>query len=213
MPNERAHEILAGIAKPPHPDYEHKTWEEPFGLFSGRPHHVLRRYAMRLALTTLAAPAFVIAMLAVMVNYSGPSELWAAMQPIDSKLKPVNAGVPNVETAVRDLSERAPEPVAASAKANSDCFQRLALADQAKLDRCSKVVYQTLINLEKEAGSPVVQNTLEAKVEQRQVIQQLRLAATEVCRVSWAKRKTYDAFEFDNPACEASQVLLASDTR
>lgn len=167
---------------------------------------------MRNAFATLLTPVFIVGMVALLLTYPSPRELWVAMQPVEASPKIVNAGAPIVETAIRDMSATGLVAVASRSTIDPDCFRGLALADEAKLNRCARVVYQALIELERESGSPTVRNTLEATRGTKRVVEQLRLAATEVCRVKWAKQiKPTD--EFTSPACEVSQVALASDRR
>ena len=168
---------------------------------------------MRRALTTLAAPLFAGLMAVTIFAYPTPQELWSDIQPIEQDLLPVNGGGPNVEAVIRNIAVSSPASAASdTALDNQDCFQKLALADTAKLDRCARVVYQALIDMEKNASSPPVRQTLEATNSHERVVQQLRLAATEVCRVTWSKKAVGDA-GLNSPACDASQVLLASDLR
>jgi hypothetical protein len=132
-----------------------------------------------------------------------------AMTPLERDMKPVAAGGPNDETVITDLSRKLPNDVAGTATDNADCFRDLALADKAKLDRCATVVYQTLIDVEQYAALPKVREHLKAG-DKRRIAEQLQLAASEVCRIKWAKNPV-DELTFESPACAAAQVQLASD--
>lgn len=160
---------------------------------------------MRMVVTTLLAPVFVITVGLLMANYSGPSELWASLQPIKTDIRPAD-GASDVETAVRDAAKQLPQVDLAAG--NSDCFRDLAAADQAKLDRCASVVYETLADVQRYANEPAVQQALREPDRER-LIMQLQLAAAEVCRVKWVR--TSGSFSFDSPACEASNLRLVSD--
>lgn len=160
---------------------------------------------MRMVVTTLLAPIFVITVGLLMANYSGPSELWASLQPIKSDIRPAD-GASDVETAVRDAAVRLPQVDIAAG--SSDCFRDLAIADKAKLDRCATVVFETLADVERYAGEPAVRQALR-EPEKERLIMQLQLAAAEVCRVKWVR--TDGAFSFDSPACAASNLRLVSE--
>ena len=165
---------------------------------------------MRTALTTLFAPIFVVVMVGVVLAYPSPTDLWDSMKPLEVQVKPVATGGPSVQKIVTDLSSGLPEDVADRSRENADCFQNLAIADKQKLDRCAGFVYQALIEVEQLANAPVVQKTFET-ADQRVLVQQLRLAATEVCRIKWAKSQIIGELAIRSPACEVSQVQLASD--
>lgn len=160
---------------------------------------------MRMVVTTLLAPIFVVAVGFLMANYSSPSELWASLQPIKSDIRPAD-GASNVEEAVRDAAKQLPEVNIADG--SEDCFRDLAVADQAKLDRCAKVVFEVLADVERHADEPAVRQALREPDKER-LIMQLQLAAAEVCRVKWVR--TVGAYSFDSPACEASNLRLVTD--
>lgn len=160
---------------------------------------------MRMIVTTLLAPVFVVAVGLLMANYSGPSELWASLQPIKSDIRPAD-GASNVEEAVRDAAKQLPQVDLAAG--SEDCFRDLAIADQAKLDRCARVVYETLAEVERNVDVPAVQQALR-QPEKERLIMQLQLAAAEVCRVKWVR--TNGAYSFNSPACEASNLRLVTD--
>ena len=160
---------------------------------------------MRMVVTTLLAPVFVVAVGLLMANYSSPSELWASLRPIKSDIRPAD-GASNVEEAVRDVAKQLPQVDLATG--SEDCFRDLAVADKAKLDRCAGVVYQVLADVERHKNEPAVQQALREPDRER-LIMQLQLAAAEVCRVKWVR--TNGAFSFDSPACEASNLRLVSD--
>lgn len=160
---------------------------------------------MRMVVTTLLAPVFVVAVGLLMANYSSPSELWASLQPIKSDIRPAD-GASDVETAVRDVAKQLPEVNLTAGSA--DCFRDLAAADQAKLDRCATVVYETLADVQRYKDEPTVQQALREPDRER-LIMQLQLAAAEVCRVKWVR--TTGTFSFDSPACAASNLRLVTD--
>lgn len=166
---------------------------------------------MRYALTTIFAPVVTLGLIVAMANYRTPGDLLMAFAPISDQLITVDAGGPNAEAVITDLSGNLPDSVARTATNNADCFRDLTLADKAKLDRCGAVVYQTLIDVQEFANTPIIRDRMNI-TDQRRIFEQLQLAASEVCRIKWSKNPV-DKFEFSSPACEAAQVQLASDVR
>lgn len=165
---------------------------------------------MKTALTTFLAPLFLVFMIGVVLAYPSPSDLFTALQPLKPKQTQVAAGGPSVQTIVTDITEGIPETVANRSIANADCFQDLAQADDQKLDRCAKFAYQTLIEVERYANAPVIQQTFQT-ADNKALVQQLKLAATEVCRIKWATNRLPVKWAINTPVCEVSEVQLASE--
>jgi hypothetical protein len=163
---------------------------------------------MHRVIALVAAPVLATMTFGLISTYSSPSELWASVQPVDRELRVVSAGNDHVATVVTDIAAQLPEPASRRTTANSDCFANLALADGKKLDRCARVVYQALIDVEKmNVGS--VQQTMDAPDKTR-MVEQLKLAATEVCRNAWVNDRVDNALP-ENPACETAQIQVALD--
>lgn len=163
---------------------------------------------MRNILSALAAPVFVAFSLLVVTAFPAPADLFATLAGQPGSVKPVDTGArPTVEDTLKRLSEKAsPAAGAYVAQATTqDCFSSMAGADQAKLDRCARVVYMALSEVEKNMDEPTVRYAL-GSPDTEKLVSNLRLAAAEVCRRSWLKEPV--ALE-TNPACEASGVQLA----
>lgn len=169
----------------------------------------MRRSVMWRALSTIAAPFFAIGVVALVVAFPTPYDLAEALRPVPDN-KPVAAGGPSVEKVVTDLSSGLPEAVTDRSLENADCFQNLAIADKAKLDRCAEFAYQTLIDVQQHADNPAVQQTFQT-ADNKRFFQQLKLAAAEVCRIQWAGQGGKTRYAVQTPACTAAEVKLASD--
>jgi hypothetical protein len=163
---------------------------------------------MRQVTISVLAPFAALAAIGLAITYPGPTELWAGIQPVNQEIRVVDAGGTHASSVVQDITaSHLPEPAKQQPVANRDCFQDLALADQAKLDRCSRVVYQALIEVEKANRVPVI--TTLATASNNRLVERLKYAATEVCRSSWAKQPVNKP-NLDSPACEAAQIEIAS---
>lgn len=140
--------------------------------------------------------------------YSSPQELWASVQPLNGDVRVVNAGAGHEEDVVRNIALKFPAGVGSVPAANRDCFQDLAQADAVKLDRCAGVVYQALIEVERQARKPVVSTAL-ATADKARVVEQLKFAAAEVCRSTWSNTKQKRLMQ--SPACEVAEIRVALD--
>lgn len=161
---------------------------------------------MRRVMLTLFAPIFAVGMLLVTALFPTPGDLIASISPVGTKLQPVDTGV-SVDGSASEYSfaRRLANTAGPQAARNADCFEDLKLADQAKLDRCAVVVYRALAEVEQNGGPFRANERMIASLPDEQVIKQLRLAATEVCRAKWARST---ALPSDSPACELAQVSL-----
>lgn len=163
---------------------------------------------MRGILSAMVAPVFVAFSLLVVTAYPSPADLVLTLAGQPGSPKPVDTGArPSVEATLKRLSGQA-SPIAESyveQASSQDCFASMAGADQARLDKCARVVFLALSELEKHGDEPSVRYALGSR-DQEKLVSNLRLAAAEVCRRSWLKEPV--ALE-KNPACEASGVQLA----
>lgn len=157
---------------------------------------------MRSLLGTVLAPGFAVAALFLAAFVPPPSEIAMAFKPIGSEVNVVTAaGDPsNEREALNTIAGRIKLAAGPAIGDNADCFDDLALADQTKLDRCGRVVYQALAEVERD---PRVFETDVAHADPRALVQELRLAATEVCREKWARTGRVPA---DSKTC---QLVLA----
>ena len=163
--------------------------------------------AMRSVAMTILAPMFAAVSCGLVLLYPNPAALVSELRPVGVVMSPVTeVGKTNADTAIETLAARVTDPEAGAASENADCFQDLSLADRAKLDRCAEVVYRALAEVEATRENPFVQQALNGG-NREQVVQQLRLAATEVCRLKWTRHD--GGVPTDSPACEVS--LLGVD--
>lgn len=163
---------------------------------------------MRQIALLLLSPFVAGAALGITSLYSSPSELWSSIQPLNTEVRVVNTGAGREEDVVRTISDKLPDAIASRPVANQDCFQDLARADTAKLDRCAGVVYQALAEVERQSRQPVVRTALASK-DRAKVVEQLKYAAVEVCRTVWASAKTTDLAK--SPACGIAEIRVALD--
>lgn len=161
---------------------------------------------MRRVMLTLFAPIFALGMMLVTALFPAPGDLIASISPVGTKLQPVDTGV-GVDGSASEYSfaRRLADTAGPQAARNADCFEDLKLADQAKLDRCAVVVYRALAEVEQNGGPFRASERMIASLPNEQIVKQLRLAATEVCRAKWART---DVLPEDSPACELAQVSL-----
>lgn len=173
-------------------------------------HATDRSLPMRQIVLTALAPFIVFGALGIAVTYPGPSDLWASVQPVPAEMRIVNSGGQREDAIVRNIANYAPAPVARQSVENADCFQDLALASTAKLDRCASVVYQALIDIERESKRPVLTGALTTASTTR-VVNQLRYAAAEVCRSVWTNEPVKS--DLASPACAIAEIRVASDVQ
>lgn len=170
--------------------------------------HVNPEVAMRSVAATVLAPIFAGAACLLVMTYPSPRVLLSELRPVGVEPAPVTeVGKTHADTAIETLASRISSNTPGDdVPGNADCFQDLSLADKAKLDRCAEIVYRALAEVEATRESPFVQYALR-EGSKEQVVQQLRLAATEVCRLKWTRHP--DGMPSDSPACEVS--LLGVD--
>lgn len=168
-----------------------------------------RSLSMRPVTALIAAPFLAASVFAMVIMFpNGPGDVIASFTPVEREVNIVQAGSPNVQTAVFNMSEALPIKAANVTRANADCFQDLALAGKDKLNRCAEAVYQALIEVEKVRGQGMIREVLDPN--QKQAVERLRFAALDTCRVQWAKAPLDTPLEAQ-PACKAANIEIASN--
>lgn len=160
---------------------------------------------MRSFAATLFAPVFALASIGVMALVPSPSDIAMAFKPVGTDLTNVAGGVRDGRETLQSIAGRIKDAAGdriTHADA-ADCFESLGLAGPDKLERCGRIVYQVLAEVEEnptafafDQGSPI---------SRKAVVQELRLAATEVCRERWSRTGSIPK---DSPACAVSLAAL-----
>ena len=156
---------------------------------------------MRSFLGTILAPCFAVAALGLVTFVPSPSEIALAFKPYGTELVTVS-GDDNAGNTPETIAERVKIALGPAIGDNADCFEELKLADQAKLDRCGRLVYQALAEVNENPN--VFQTDVAQSADPKTLVQELKLAATEVCRERWSREGTIPR---NSPACE---IALAS---
>jgi hypothetical protein len=156
---------------------------------------------MRSFLGTILAPCFAIAALGLVAFVPTPSEIALAFKPYGAELVTV-AGDDNAGNSQETVAERVKIALGPAIGDNADCFEDLKLANAAKLDRCGRLVYQALAEVNENPN--VFQTDVAQSADPKALVQELKLAATEVCRERWSREGSIPR---NSPACE---IALAS---
>ena len=182
--------------------YEEDTMSTVFGASSSTRHDT--EISMRSFLGTILAPAIAIFGLLLVSFAPSPSEIALAIRPIGAPLEVVNGGDQNERESIQSLAGRLELAVAPELGKNTDCFDDLRLADNSKLDRCGRLVYQALaeVNENPNVGFPT---SVAQSASPKELMQELKLAATEVCRERWSRE---GAVPKDSPACEVALAQI-----
>lgn len=137
---------------------------------------------MRIFGMTLLAAPFALAGLALVTFAPTPAEIGMARPLFGTPVQLVKGRNDDRES-IQTIAGRFKELAGSEITASSDCFEAIGLATQDKLERCSKLIYQALRDVD---GTPFATDT--ASVSDRKSLQQeLKLAVTEVCRERWAR--------------------------
>ena len=156
---------------------------------------------MRSFLGTILAPCLAIVGLGLVAFAPSPREIAYAFKPIGAEVEIVDGGDANEREALQSLTDRIELAVGPELGQNTDCFDDLRTADNEKLERCGRLVYQALAEVKE---NPQVFQTDVAQAASRETLmQELKLAATEVCRERWSREET--GYE-KTPACEVAMV-------
>lgn len=153
---------------------------------------------MRIFGLTLFAPAFAVAALALNAFAPTPSEIAMAFKPFGTPVSLVK-GQDDGRQSLETIATRFKELAGTNLTASSDCFDGIGLATQDKLDRCSKLIYQALKDID---GTPYETDTASAALDRKTLVQELKLAVTEVCRERWAR----DGHVPDNLSCQVAMA-------
>lgn len=182
--------------------YEEKTLATVIGNSALTRHNT--ETSVRSFLGTILAPAVAIFGLLLVSFAPSPSEIAMTFRPIGAPLEVVNGGDQNARESIQSLAGRLELAVAPELGKNTDCFDDLRLADNSKLDRCGRLVYQALaeVNENPDMG---FSTSVAQSASPKELMQELKLAATEVCRERWSRE---GAVPKDSPACEVALAQI-----
>lgn len=171
-----------------------------------------RSYLMKRTLLNLVLPALAVGAIAVALAFPKPADLQIAVT--NGSIRPdfisvtQQRGNTDVRPLVEDFAAVLPDLQQAFTD-NEDCFIDLDQADAAKIERCAPAVTNLIAQVVAYQDNPVVARALEVEDNQR-FVQQLQVAAVEVCRSIWSSGA--DATHgFESPACQVAQVQLAPE--
>lgn len=171
-----------------------------------------RSYLMKRTMLNFVLPTLALGAIVVTLFYPKPSDLQDAVSQVTPPSFIVEASAAGAITDVRPLVEDFADVVPGLQQTlddNADCFVNLDQADQAKLERCAPAVTQLIAQVVAYQDNPVVVRALQTEGNHR-FVQQLQVAAVEVCRSLWAQGDTI-THGLDTPACQVAQVQLAPD--
>lgn len=160
---------------------------------------------VRSFLGTILAPGIAVFGLLLVSFAPSPSEIVMGLKPIGESLEIVNGGDDNARESIQSLAGRLELAVAPELGQNSDCFDDLRLADNSKLDRCGRLVYQALAEVNENPAVTGFQTDVAQSASPKELMQELKLAATEVCRERWSRE---GAVPKDSPACEVALAQI-----
>ena len=164
---------------------------------------------MRSFLGLILAPAFAVVGLCLVMFAPSPAEIAYAFRPIGVDTQIVNGGDLNERQSIQSLAERIELAVGPELGENTDCFDDLRTADNAKLEKCGRLVYQALAEVN-EVSPTVFQTDVAQATSRETLMQELKLAATEVCRERWSREGSVPK---DSPACEVAMLApIASNS-
>ena len=120
------------------------------------------------------------------------------------------SAAPDTSTTPPTLMSLAPvghiAPVVSRIEA-SGCLDQLSKLPAVKIEECSQLVAEAVLSIAQFQGNP--DTPLNSR--QNMLVEQLRLAAANVCRARWAIVDTL-TFSVDDPACAVSTIVLASNS-
>ena len=141
---------------------------------------------------------FVVAMTLIVLVFPEPEDMIHAFN-LD---RPVS--LPNDVVASEDIDWKVTRPTSVAYTFDDfedlGCTEMLAHASPQKLEVCSKVIAEAVIQVTQYEQAHGVETT---------TAERLLLAATHVCRAAWADSPSL-AIDLNNPACAASTLRLAS---
>lgn len=169
-----------------------------------------RSYLVKRTLLNFVLPAIAIGAIAVVLAFPKPADLQVALN--SNIPRPdlfASASQPRGSTDVRPLVEDYADVVPGLQQAfdtNADCFLDLDQATAEKLERCAPAVTDLIAQVVAYQDNPVVARALQNEGNQR-FVQQLQVAATEVCRSVWSSGNDI-TYGLNTPACLVAQVQL-----
>jgi hypothetical protein len=156
---------------------------------------------MRSFLGTILAPCIALFGLALVAFAPSPSEIAYAFRPIGVETQIVTGGSDDERQTIQSLAERIELAVGPDFGETTDCFDDLRTADNAKLEKCGKLLYQALAEVNENPA--VFQTDVAQSTSRETLMQELKLAATEVCRERWSREEQIPP---DSPACEVAMA-------
>lgn len=166
-------------------------------------------HLMKRAVTNVVLPILALTAIGIAVMFPKPADLQTALVEAAAPFgqdTSIYVGETDVRPFISDYAEIIPG-LQSAVDADADCFVALDQASAAKLRRCAPAVTEVVAQIVAYQDNPQVQRILNEGQNQR-LVQQLQVAATEVCRSIWSTGSTMD-HGLDTPACLVAQVQLA----
>lgn len=166
---------------------------------------------MKRTLLNFVLPMLAIGAIAVTLSFPKPADLQSAVTQVTNRSAfegLIQPGGTDVRPLVEDYADVVPG-LQQALDENADCFIDLNQATAEKLERCAPAVTQLIAQVVAYQDNPVVAQALKTEGNQR-FMQQLQVAAVEVCRSVWSGGSEI-THGLDTPACLVAQVQLAPD--
>ncbi len=166
---------------------------------------------MKRTLLNLVLPGLALGAIAVTLFFPKPADLQTAVTQVTNRSAfegMTSPGVTDARPLIDDYADVVPG-LQQALVANADCFIDLNQATTEKLERCAPAVTQLIAQVAAYQDNPVVMHALKVEGNQR-FMQQLQIAAVEVCRSVWSGGSEI-THGLDTPACLVAQVQLAPD--
>jgi hypothetical protein len=191
---------------------------EPFlGIFTRRKRRKFfldlnvrpRSYFMQRAVTNFVLPIVALTAIATALLFPKPTDLRTAVVEAVAPLSGttiIETGEADARALIQNYADVIPG-LQQAVDADADCFIALDQASAAKLRRCAPAVTEIVAQITAYQDRPEVQRILEDGKNQK-FVQQLQVAATEICRSIWATGDSLD-YALDTPVCQVAQVRLA----
>lgn len=164
---------------------------------------------MKRAVTNFVLPTLAVIAIGTAMLFPKPADLQSALTEAIAPLSGttiVQTGEADARALIQNYADVIPG-LQSAVDADADCFIALDQASAAKLRRCAPAVTEIVAQITAYQDRPEVQRILEDGENQR-LVQQLQVAATEVCRSIWSTGTTID-HGLDTPVCMVAQVQLA----
>lgn len=168
-----------------------------------------RSYFMQRAVTNFVLPVVALTAIATALLFPKPTDLQTAFAEAVAPLSGttvIQTGGADARALIQDYADVIPG-LQQAVDADADCFVALDQASAAKLRRCAPAVTEIVAQIAAYQDHPEVRRVLEDTQNQK-LVQQLQVAATEVCRSIWATGDSLD-YGLDTPVCMVAQVRLA----